>query len=50
VLLIAGAIVMFDPDMMLGDDEWDRPAYTPRDAGTDFSARRPAEPSQPYRY
>ncbi|WP_327699715.1 MHYT domain-containing protein [Streptomyces sp. NBC_00459] len=48
VLLIAGAIVMFDPDMMLGDDEWDRPAYPPHGTGSDFPAHRPAQPSQPY--
>ncbi|GAA3905770.1 MHYT domain-containing protein [Streptomyces lacrimifluminis] len=36
VLLVAGAIVMFDPDMMLGDDEWDRPAYTRYGAGDDL--------------
>ncbi|WP_329267033.1 MHYT domain-containing protein [Streptomyces sp. NBC_01451] len=52
VLLIAGAIVMFDPDMMLGDDEWDRPAYTPYDSGDSFpvqqSAQHPAQPPQRY--
>ncbi|NEA66270.1 MHYT domain-containing protein [Streptomyces sp. SID12488] len=53
VLLIAGAIVMFDPDMMLGDDEWDRPAYTPYGTGADSPVQQsaqPSQPSQPYRY
>ncbi|MGY1495323.1 MHYT domain-containing protein [Streptomyces sp. QTS52] len=50
VLLIAGAIVMFDPDMMLGDDEWDRPAYTPYDTSADPSVQQPAQASQRYQY
>ncbi|WP_055531091.1 MHYT domain-containing protein [Streptomyces graminilatus] len=48
VLLIAGAIVMFDPDMMLGDEDWDRPAYTPRDTGAGSPAHQPSQSSRPY--
>ncbi|MFI5963357.1 MHYT domain-containing protein [Streptomyces asoensis] len=45
VLLVAAVIVMFDPDMMLGDDE---PAAVAYGAGTDVPARQTAESSQPY--
>jgi hypothetical protein len=29
VLVVAAGIVMFDPDMMLGDDNWDGAGVTP---------------------
>jgi len=46
VLLVAAVIVMFDPDMMLGDDE---PAALPAHrAGTDVPTRWEAGSSQPY--
>jgi len=46
VLLVAAVIVMFDPDMMLGDDE---PAALPaHGAGTDVPTRWEAGSSQPY--
>ncbi|WP_328476263.1 hypothetical protein OHS71_02400 [Streptomyces sp. NBC_00377] len=45
VLLVAAVIVMFDPDLMLGDDQ---PAPVPYGPGADFPAQRPTESSQPY--
>lgn len=50
VLLIAAVIVMFDPDMMLGDsDSWDPPASTPHGSGTGTPAWQPGQhpPSYP---
>ncbi|MCQ9129279.1 MHYT domain-containing protein [Streptomyces hilarionis] len=45
VLLVAAVIVMFDPDMMLGDDEQHAPAL--HTSGGDFAAHYPAQSSQP---
>ncbi|MCX4905414.1 MHYT domain-containing protein [Streptomyces sp. NBC_00878] len=45
VLLIAAGIVMFDPDMMLSDDDWDRAAPAPHGTGT---AHPVQQQSQPY--
>ncbi|WP_086766315.1 MHYT domain-containing protein [Streptomyces bobili] len=42
VLLIAAVIVMFDPDMMLGDDERERPV-----SGARGAHRATAEPAEP---
>ncbi|NNJ04317.1 hypothetical protein HHX38_09235 [Streptomyces sp. PKU-MA01144] len=50
VLLIAAVIVMFDPDMMLGDsDSWDPPASTTHGTGTGTPAWQPGQhpPSYP---
>ncbi|GGS30363.1 membrane protein [Streptomyces humidus] len=44
VLLIAAVVVMFDPDMMLGDEDQAAPA--PYDAGADFAARHPSHSPQ----
>ncbi|WP_060905789.1 MHYT domain-containing protein [Streptomyces scabiei] len=47
VLLVAAVIVMFDPDMVLGDeDDWSRTAPAParRDAGSDNPAQRSSQP------
>jgi NO-binding membrane sensor protein with MHYT domain len=38
VLLIAAVIVMFDPDMMLGGDNWGEPVSGPRAAGAGAGA------------
>ncbi|WP_133917076.1 MHYT domain-containing protein [Streptomyces sp. NBC_00582] len=43
VLLIAAVIVMFDPDMMLGDDDWDHAA-----PAAPQPARQPSPPSPPH--
>ncbi|NNN34744.1 hypothetical protein HLK59_31165 [Streptomyces sp. S3(2020)] len=45
VLLVAAVIVMFDPDMMLGNDDWDRAAPAPHAVG-DASSVQPNQPSQ----
>ncbi|CAM5700487.1 MHYT domain-containing protein [Streptomyces canus] len=37
VLVVAAGIVMFDPDMMLGDDNWDRATPTPSLADAPYS-------------
>ncbi|ELP68212.1 hypothetical protein STRTUCAR8_04203 [Streptomyces turgidiscabies Car8] len=44
VLLISAVIVMFDPDMMINGDDWDRAAPTPQGAGTGTAqqVRRPS--------
>ncbi|SHI22501.1 MHYT domain-containing protein [Streptomyces sp. 3214.6] len=47
VLLVAAVIVMFDPDMILGDDEQGRSAVQPQTPSTAFYAQHPAQPSQP---
>jgi NO-binding membrane sensor protein with MHYT domain len=48
VLVIAAAIVMFDPDMMLSDDS-DRAAPAPYGGGsTDVSPQQPTQPPRPY--
>ncbi|MFI7501788.1 MHYT domain-containing protein [Streptomyces sp. NPDC049687] len=47
VLLVAAVIVMFDPDMMLGDDEQGRSAVQPQTPGAAFQAQQSAQPSQP---
>ncbi|MET7451977.1 MHYT domain-containing protein [Streptomyces sp. NPDC005574] len=48
VLLVAAVIVMFDPDMMLSDDDWDRAAPAPDDSVNVFSDRQPTRPAPPY--
>ncbi|WP_329359245.1 hypothetical protein [Streptomyces sp. NBC_01483] len=48
VLLIAAVIVMFDPDMMLGDDEGNLATAAPYGSGTGFPGQQPAQPPQPY--
>ncbi|MFI1169493.1 MHYT domain-containing protein [Streptomyces sp. NPDC020801] len=47
VLLIAAVIVMFDPDMMLGDDNWDQAAPAPHTAGIPYPAQQPSQPYRP---
>ncbi|MGW3983901.1 MHYT domain-containing protein [Streptomyces mirabilis] len=43
VLLIAAVVVMFDPDMMLGDDDWDPLIPAPHTTDARHPARRVAE-------
>ncbi|MER6958954.1 MHYT domain-containing protein [Streptomyces sp. NPDC000618] len=54
VLLIAAVIVMFDPDMMLGDDTWDgdgaRGRVTPAPYGAGAGTDLPVAQQQPQRY
>lgn len=45
VLLVAAVIVMFDPDMMLGNDDWDRAAIAPHATG-DASSVQANQPSR----
>lgn len=42
VLLISAVVVMFDPDMILSDDHWDRAAPAPHVTGTTRPARQPS--------
>jgi hypothetical protein len=42
---LAAVIVMFDPDMMLGNDDWDRAAPAPHATG-DASSVQANQPSQ----
>ena len=51
VLLVAAVIVMFDPDMVLGDDDWHQTARAPRDShdSHDSADNTPVQqPSPPY--
>ncbi|WP_443064952.1 hypothetical protein [Streptomyces sp. NBC_00576] len=42
VLLVAAVIVMFGPDMMLNDDDWDGAAPASHETGTAHLVRQPS--------
>ncbi|MEU6230514.1 MHYT domain-containing protein [Streptomyces sp. NPDC047042] len=45
VLLVSAVIVMFDPDMLLNDEDWDRAAPAQQGTGAASQARRPSQPA-----